>query len=202
MYEFLEGTIAGRSPARLVLQAGGVGWDLAVPLGSDFHVDERGRAKAFTHLVVREDAHTLYGFPDRELRDLFRLLLSVRGVGPSMALGVLSGLTRDALLEAIVTGDAKALTRVKGVGQKTAQQILLDLHDKATSLSGAAPGGSGYVLPAPGAPPAERAAREDAVGALVAIGYSDKDARKNVDRAAEKVGVDDLEALVRTALLG
>jgi len=197
VYEYMEGEVAGRSPTRLVLDVGGVGYDLAVPLGSDF--PSAGRVRVWTHLAVREDAQLLYGFRERETRDLFRLLLSVRGVGPAMALGILSGLPREPLLEAIVGGDAASLTRVKGVGRKTAEQILLDLGDKAAALreqlGAGAPGGARAV-------PAERANLEDAVAALLSIGYGEKEARKLVERAALAVDPSDLEALVRAALRG
>ena len=197
MYEYLEGDVAGRSPARLVLDVGGVGYDLAVPLRDAF--PDGGRVRAWTHLVVREDAHLLFGFATRETRDLFRLLLTVRGVGPGMALGLLSTMSQDELLEAIVAGDAKRLTRVKGVGNKTAQQILLDLSERVAKLRR-------QVTAAPGAPGAAEARGlsnvEDAVAALVSIGYTDKDAKKQVERAAERIGQDDLEKLVRAALQG
>ncbi|MAF64733.1 MAG: Holliday junction branch migration protein RuvA [Planctomycetes bacterium] len=194
MYQYLEGDVAGLTPTRLVLDVGGVGYDLCVPLGSDFPAS--GRARAWTHLIVREDSHQLFGFADRETRDLFRLLLSVRGVGPQMALGILSGLSRGPLLEAIVGGDTAQLTRVKGVGRKTAEQILLDLSDKAAGLHaqlGAAPTPASDEL---------KANLEDAVTALVSVGYKEKEARRQVERAAESVDAGDLELLVRTALRG
>jgi len=194
VYEYLEGEVAGRSPTRLVLDVGGVGHDLAVPLGSDF--PDSGRVRAWTHLVVREDAHLLYGFRERETRDLFRLLLSVRGIGPAMALGILSGLSRGPLLEAIVGGDAACLTRVKGVGRKTAEQILLDLGDKAAALRDQLGGGAARQAGS------ERANLEDAVAALLSLGYGERDARKLVERAAQAVDPSDLEALVRAALRG
>ena len=204
MYEYFEGEVAARSAARLVLLVGGVGYDLAVPLGSDFPLDAAtGRARVWAHLVVREDAHSLYGFADRDTRELFRMLLRVRGVGPTLALTVLSGIPRVELLETIVAGDAGGLTRIKGVGRKTADQILLDLRDKAASLRGAAPDGEGgYVLPTGAAPEREPSTIEYAVQALVSIGFTDKDARKSVERAAKQVDPADLETLVRTALVG
>lgn len=196
MYEYLEGRIAGRTPARLVVDVGGVGYDLAVPLTATFPRD--GRARVYTHLVVREDSHTLYGFPDFETREVFRLLLSVRGVGPVMALAILSGMPRVELLAAIAAGDTKALQRIKGVGGKTAGQIVLDLGDKARA-----------VLPANDADARSSVALvrpdtnvEDAVNALVGIGYSEKEARKHVERASRTTDPKDLEALVRAALVG
>jgi Holliday junction DNA helicase RuvA len=195
MYEYLEGTIAARSAARVVLDVAGVGYDIQVPLGSAF--PSSGRVRVWTHLVVREDAHALCGFADRETRDLFRLLLSVRGVGPTMALGILSGLPREPLLDAVANGDAATLTRIRGVGKKTAEQILLDMREKATLLR------AEIGKPA-GAPPTSLSGDdgtvEDAVQALVSIGYSAKEAKKSVERAAQRVDKKDLELLVRTAL--
>jgi Holliday junction DNA helicase RuvA len=117
VFDYIEGEVAGRTPARLVLDVGGVGYDLVVPLSSRF--PSKGRARAWTHLAVREDAHTLYGFDDRGTRELFRLLLLVRGVGPTLALSVLSGLPQDPLIAAVADGDAEALMRIRGIGHKT-----------------------------------------------------------------------------------
>jgi Holliday junction DNA helicase RuvA len=206
VYEYLEGEVAGRTPARLVLDVAGIGYEIAVPLSARF--PERGRARAWTHLVVREDAHTLYGFAERSTRDLFRALLGVRGVGPGVALAILSGLSAADLVNAVLTDDVKVLTRVKGIGAKTAQQILLDLRDKAPRLAtelgilrGAADGAHGDA-----APPAVDPHVEDAVAALLSIGYSDKEARKAVDGAFERAvaanGARDLATLVRTAISG
>jgi Holliday junction DNA helicase RuvA len=195
VYEYLEGTIAARSAARVVLDVSGVGYDISVPLGSAFPTS--GRTRVWTHLVVREDAHTLCGFADRETRDLFRLLLSVRGVGPTMALGILSGLPREPLLDAVANGDAATLTRIRGVGKKTADQILLDMREKAALLRVelGKPAGA-----ASSAPAKSDGTIDDAVQALVSIGYSPKEAKKSVERAAERVDKKNLELLVRTAL--
>ncbi len=194
MYDYIEGRLGERRPTRLVVEAGGVGYDLVVPVGSDFPLRE-GRVRAWTHLIVRADEHRLYGFPERERRELFRLLLEVRGVGPAAALAVLSSLPGDELLRAIAGQDATPFLRVKGIGKKTAEQILLDLRDKAPRLLAEAERGT---LAPRSALPARRL--EDAVRALTSIGYSDKEARKSVERAAAKVPGDDLELLVRTAL--
>jgi Holliday junction DNA helicase RuvA len=195
VYEYLEGEIVARSAARLVLDVGGVGYDLHVPLATSFPAS--GRARVWTHLVVREDAHTLCGFPDRETRDLFRLLLSVRGVGPVMALGILSGLPREPLLDAVANGDATTLTKIRGVGKKTADQILLDMREKAREMRAELANGAES--------PSRAASRtnatiEDAVQALVSIGYSEKEARKSVERASQRVDARNLELLVRAAL--
>lgn len=194
MFDYIEGQVASRAPARLVLDVGGVGYDLLVPLSSRFPA--KGKTRSFTHLAVREDAHTLYGFDDRETRDLFRLLLTVKGVGPSVALALLSGLPRDPLIEAVAAGDAATLTRIRGIGNKTAQQILLDLKDKANEIRGNT-GARGLQESPPRDP-----AIEDAVSALLSIGYAEKEARASVERASKKVDRHDLEKLVRTALTG
>lgn len=196
MYEYLEGEVALRSPARLVLDVGGVGYDLAVPVGARF--ESEGRLRAWTHLVVREDAQLLFGFPDRRTRELFRLLLSVRGVGPQMALGVLSALPREELLAAIAGEDPAPFTRARGVGKKTAQQILLDLKDRIDS-NAAELGATEAELSAPSA---GLRLLSDAAGALVSLGYSDKEARNQVERAVKKNPDADLEEIVRAALRG
>lgn len=201
MYDYLEGTVGARSATRLVVDVAGVGYELLVPLGVT--LPATGRVRVWTHFAVRDDAHVLYGFPDRATRELFRLLLSVRGVGPTMALGVVSGLGRAELVEAIVNEDLARLTRIRGVGKKTAEQILLDLRDRAVQLAEASALEDGVVL-APARAPATRGDEnvQDAVAALVSVGYSNKEARQQVERAARAVDPADLDALVRAALQG
>ncbi|HPF14451.1 MAG: Holliday junction branch migration protein RuvA [Planctomycetes bacterium] len=194
MFDFFEGQVASRKAASLALLVGGVGYDLRVPLGVPMPAIG-SKARFFVHLAVREDAHTLYGFPDESLRDLFRLLLKVRGVGPSMALAVLSGLSREEFLQAVLRDDAKTLQAIKGVGKKTAEQILLDLKDKAQSLAS----GPGHPSQPQGGPPRVDNV-EDAIGALISIGYSEKEAKLRVERAAQSIDPSDLEALVRAAI--
>jgi len=194
VYDYIEGRLSERRPAHLVLEAGGVGYDLAVPLGVDFP-EREGRVRAWTHMVVREDAHLLFGFPERALREVFRLLLEVRGVGPSVALAVLSTLPGEELLRAVASQDAAPFLRVKGVGKKTAEQILLDLREKAPRML--AVSARDTLVPRASA---EKRSLEDAVRALVSIGYSDREARQSVEHAARSVQGDDLELLVRTAL--
>ena len=207
MYEFLDGEIHHRAPTRLALRVGGVAYDIAVPLGADFRpvdaaaAEEGASVRVWTHLVVREDAHMLFGFPDARLRELFRLLLKVRGVGPGLAQGILSSLSETELLEAIAGGDPLPLTRIKGVGKKTAEQILLDLRDRAPRPGEGDPG----VIPTRHGADQARVV-SDAVAALVSIGYTDKQARTSVERASRKISPDrvesaeDLERLVRAAL--
>ncbi len=199
MFEFIAGEVADRTGTAVIIDAGGVGYELIAPLGAAFPA-KGARAKVFTHLSVREDNQTLFGFPRREDRDLFRILLRVRGVGPSMALAILSGLGPDDLTRAVMQEDLKALTRIKGVGKKTGEQILLDLRDK-TALLAAIAGDPSIATEAATAPAASQSTNvADAVTALVSIGYSEKEAAKNVEKAAKDVGEEDLEALVRAAM--
>jgi len=209
VYDYFEGRLVTRRPTSVVIDVGGVGFDIAVPLGVHFPPVASGsaagdmeRVRVWTHLALREDAQDLYGFPTTQMRELFRLLLKVRGVGPGLALAVLSSLPGEELLEAIANADLAALTRVKGVGKKTAEQLLLDLRDRApqpsASQGAASRGAAGTLQPRPPRDPLV----EDAQQALVSIGFSDKDAQKSVAKAAEKVGTEDLEVLVLTALRG
>ncbi len=193
MYEFLQGEPAGRTPGRLVLQtAAGIGFDLAVPTGASF--GDQLPLRVWTHLVVREDAHTLYGFPDRPTRQLFRLLLKVKKVGPGVALALLSGLRPEELLQALRDGDAVALTRVKGIGKKTAEQILLDLSDRVAEMAA--------ELPRAAAPASSDSLTEDAVAALLSIGFPEKEARLQVERVLESGAAKDIETVLRLALKG
>jgi Holliday junction DNA helicase RuvA len=192
VYDYIEGQVAQRAAGRVVLDVGGVGYDLGTPLNAV--LPSTGRVRLWVHMVVREDAHQLIGFVDAASRDVFRALLTVSGVGPKVALAVMSGLERNELVEAIVAGDAARLTAVRGVGRKTAEQILLDLRQKALSLRVESPS----VLPAT----ARSKAVEDAVAALMSIGFTDKEARKQVERAAKSVDGADLDQLVRAALAG
>jgi Holliday junction DNA helicase RuvA len=192
VYEYLDGTLVQKSGTRLVVEVHGIGYELSTPLGARYE----SKARVWTHLVVREDAQLLYGFPDRDARELFRLLLTVRGVGPTSALAVMSGLARDELLDAVVRADHATLMKVKGIGRKTAEQIVLDLRDKAAKARGSGAPGNAASAGVPGAQ-----ADEDALAALSSIGYGEKEARKAVERARKALGPGaGLEELLRAAL--
>jgi Holliday junction DNA helicase RuvA len=200
VYEFISGTVSDRTPASVVIDAAGVGFELLAPIGAAF--PEVGQpATVFAHLVVREDAQTLYGFARREDRNLFRVLLRVRGVGPGMALGILSGLGPSDLVAAVQREDLSAFTAIKGVGKKTAEQLMLDLRDKTPLLASLA--GGAVATPAPAsAAPAAASVEADAISALVSIGYSEKEAAKAVDKALKSLEGSDLEAVVKAAMRG
>ncbi len=194
MYEFLEGVVVRQAPTALVLHVGGVGYSLLIPFGTRFA--EGQKARCWVHLVVREDAHTLYGFEGADQRDLFRLLLTVRGVGPSVALSLLSGLDAPKLVEAILSEDRSALTRAKGVGKRTADQILLDLSERVARF------GKEHAFTDAPAPEAADDRRSDAVLALLSIGYKEKEAGAIVDKLVKDDPKLETEQLIRAALRG
>jgi holliday junction DNA helicase RuvA len=136
MISFLEGTLAEKGAGRVVVAVGGVGYEVAVPTHTLARLPPQGRsARLFTRLQVRDDGMMLYGFGSPEERTLFDHLITVTGVGPKVAMGVLSSMTADALRRAIASGDAAALTVVPGVGKKVAARVILDLKDRL-GLSG------------------------------------------------------------------
>lgn len=199
MYEYLDGEIVSRSATGVVLDVNGVGFEVAVPVGAKFESSPRSAAgsRVWTHFVVRETSHTLYGFPTRHLRELFRMLLQVRGVGPSLGQAILSSMRGEDLLEAIAAGDVLPLTRIKGVGKKTAAQILLDLKDRAPKQFAMGLGSTPSTL---SPQQAQQTLLLDAASALVSIGYTEKQAQSSVEKAIQKTGANELEEIVRAAL--
>ena len=161
----LVGRLVSKHPPQVTLDVGGVGYELDVPMSTFYNLPAAGdTATLYTHLVVREDAHTLYGFASLEERSAFRQLIRISGIGARTALALLSGLSVAELAQAVATQDSARLTKVPGIGKKTAERLLLELKGK---LAEALPG-------AGGAAPAGTAA--DILNALLALGYSEKEA--------------------------
>jgi len=157
----LSGKLAVKQPPQVLVDVGGVAYELDVPMSTFYNLPATGEAVSlYTHLVVREDAHTLYGFATLEERAAFRQLIRISGVGARTALAVLSGLSVGDLAHAVALQDAAPLTRVPGIGKKTAERLLLELKGKLAETT-ATPG-------------AQQAS--DVVHALVALGYSEKEA--------------------------
>jgi Holliday junction DNA helicase RuvA len=157
----LSGKLAAKQPPQVLLDVGGVAYELDVPMSTFYSLPATGEAVSlYTHLVVREDAHTLYGFATLEERAAFRQLIRISGIGARTALAVLSGLSVADLAQAITMQDAAPLTRIPGIGKKTAERLLLELKGKLAETTAAAAG--------------DRAS--DVVNALVALGYSEKEA--------------------------
>ncbi|MHC5012242.1 MAG: Holliday junction branch migration protein RuvA [Planctomycetota bacterium] len=194
MFDSIHGTLLRREPTRAVVTAGGIGYEIHVPLSTYEALPAAGQVvDLLLQPVVREDEWRLFGFASPGERNVFRALLRVTGVGPVMALGLLSGLTPQAFRSAVGSGDLSALTRVKGVGRKTAERIVVELRDTFASEAAA-----------PGEAPVGAVAgpSEDAVRALVALGLDHGEARRRVDAQASRLGEAGVAELVRAALQG
>ena len=188
----LRGRIASKPPPQLTVEVGGLGYELAAPMSTFFHLPAIGEeVRLLTHLVVREDAHVLYAFATEEERRLFRSLIKVSGVGPKIALALLSGISVSAFAECVEREDIAALTRIPGVGRKTAERLIVEMRDR---LSAPAPG-SGAAAVVPGA-----SAESEAYGALVALGYRPAEATRLLKAVGP--GTHSTEELIRRALQG
>ncbi|HAX92998.1 MAG TPA: Holliday junction branch migration protein RuvA [Bacteroidales bacterium] len=190
MYEYIEGQIDEINPALLVIEANGVGFAVHISLNTFSSLNGKKQARVFTHLIVREDAHLLYGFSSRSERELFRNLLSVNGVGAATALMMLSSLSPDEIVSAISTENINLLKSVKGIGLKTAQRIIIDLKDKLSKVPA-----TGQILI-----PSDNTIQNEALSALVMLGFSRKDAEKAV--AGIVTGTPDaaVETVIKQAL--
>ena len=196
MISFLRGTVVELLPTRAIIDVGGVGYDLHIPLSTYDRLPQPGsEAKVLTHLQVREDAHVLYGFSTPEERDLFLLLVNnVSGIGPKLALAVLNGSTPVAFRGLVVAGDIASLSKIKGVGKKTAERIIVELRDKVgVSAAWEAASAKQGLTP-------EEAHVNDAVLALISLGYKQADAHKTVRAIRDANPKFTVEELVKEAL--
>jgi len=190
----LRGVLVRKEPPALLVEAGGVGYELEAPMTTFYDLPAVGEAVTlYTHLVVREDAHLLYGFARESQRALFRGLLKVNGVGPRVALAVLSGLTDQEFVRCIGEEDVARLTQVPGIGRKTAERLIVEMRDKLAPVPEA-------PVTAAGAPPAAADPVSEAVSALVALGYKPQEAARAV-RAVSAKGLA-TEEIIRQALKG
>ncbi len=197
MITFLEGTLAEALPTQVVIDVHGVGYEVLIPLSSYDKLPRTGeKVRLLTHLHVREDAHLLYGFYTREERDLFRLLIHhVSGIGPKLAMAVLAGMSVVNFKAAVVHGETSLISKISGIGKKTAERIILELKDKVGVAA------AWEAASALNAPSARELQINDAVLALISLGYKQVDAHKAVKKAQE-TAADELSAeeLVRHAL--
>jgi holliday junction DNA helicase RuvA len=189
---FLHGRIAAKTAPAVTVDVGGVGYELEAPMSTFLNLPAIGESvHLITHLVVREDAHILYGFATDVERRLFRNLLKVSGVGPKLALGVLSGMSVEGFTRCVIAEDATTLTRIPGVGRKTAERLIIEMRDRVTSQP-MLPGGAGK--------PAASDPHSEAFDALVALQYKPVEATrllKGID-----AGTHSTEELIRLALQG
>ncbi len=165
----LNGQLIEKTPPLIVVDCAGVGYEVEVPMSTFYHLPDTGVAVTLlTHMVVREDAQLLYGFGTQQEKETFRLLLKVNGIGAKSALAILSGVSIDELVGAVSSQEVAVLTRIPGVGKKTAERLLLELKDKfeSTGLSIAAT--------------AEKSNTQDVLNALLALGYNEREASASV----------------------
>ncbi len=190
----LSGKLLLKEPPTLLVDVNGVGYELEAPMTTFYDLPATGETVTLhTHLVVREDAHLLYAFSNQGQRHLFRSLLKVSGVGPRVALAILSGLTTEEFVQCITSEDVARITRVPGIGKKTAERLIVEMRDKVEAEEGGAQvaaqvSGSGVALNPSG----------EAVSALMALGYKPNEATRLV-RAVEGDGLD-TEEIIRQAL--
>jgi Holliday junction DNA helicase RuvA len=191
MYDFIKGHVAEKNPAYVVIENNGIGYLLNISLHTYSQVREDEHCKLFIHLIVKEDAMVLYGFADLEERDLFRLLISVSGVGANTARMILSALTPGEVSQAIVQDDSRLLQSIKGIGLKTAQRIIVDLKDKL----------SRDLVPFQKLGPEHNTKREEALSGLIILGFSKMVAEKALNKVigAESSALS-VEELIRHAL--
>lgn len=196
MIGLLRGRILIKQPPQLLLEVNGVGYEVQAPMSTFYALPADDEpVTLYTHLMVRDDAHTLFGFFQQTDRELFRTLLKVNGVGGKMALAILSGMNSDEFAMTIHAGDVVGLTRLPGVGKKTAERLIMEMRDKLdkNEIAGSTrPAGGGFTAPA--------SPDSDAVSALIALGYRPNDAGKMV-RAVLQDGMD-TEQVIKAALQG
>ena len=202
MFSYIKGTLEEYWEDTVVIESGGIGWNIHVPLSVLDRLPHVGeQMKVYTSFQVKEDSMTLYGFLSRQDLKMFNQLLGVNGIGPKAALGILSSLTPDDLRMAIIAEDAKAIAKAPGIGPKTAKRVILDLQDKI-SMDDVLPlqfaGGQAEANVAAAASGVDGAGKE-AIEALVALGYSPTEATKAVRQVEIKEGMN-AEAVLKASL--
>ena len=187
----LIGLIKDKKPSLVLLEVNGVGYEVHIPLSTSFQLPNNGESTfILTHLVIRDDQHTLYGFATEEERKLFRTLIKISGVGAKMALTILSGINVNGFVQSVINGDVDTLVHLPGIGKKTAERLIVEMKDKiqdvtdSPELSGSAASDNNMLL--------------EARNALVNLGYKSSEARKILDKI-DTTGLE-VEELLRQAL--
>ncbi|MBC8051522.1 MAG: Holliday junction branch migration protein RuvA [Sphingobacteriaceae bacterium] len=191
MYAYIDGKLTFKCPTFVVIEANGVGYQINISLSTYSKLDTTERCKLYTWLHVKEDAHTLYGFADESEKRLFLHLISVAGIGPNTGRMILSSVTPDEIQIAIVKGDVSQMQRIKGIGPKSAQRLILELQDKLKKEG----------IETFSAEPQYKTVKDEALSALVMLGFAKNLAEKTLDNAI-KISTDSLsvEQLIKIAL--
>ncbi|RAV27943.1 Holliday junction branch migration protein RuvA [Sinomicrobium soli] len=190
MITHIQGRLTEKNPTHVVIDCNGIGYFLNISLHTYSQITSEENLKLYTHLHVREDAHTLFGFADRYERDIFRLLISVSGIGTGTARTMLSSLTPGQIRDAIASNDVSSIQSVKGIGAKTAQRVILDLKDKVLKI---------YDLEA-NAVPRQHNNGEEALSALEVLGFTRKQSEKVIAKITGKTPDLSVEEIIKNAL--
>ena len=190
MIDYIKGSITQITPTFITLETGGIGYFINVSITTFSKLEGKNEFKVLVHEVIREDSHQLFGFADREERDIFRLLISVSGVGANTARMMLSSLSPDEIEKAIIGSDVNILKSVKGIGLKTAQRIIVDLKDKLGKQAG-----SGEIFAF-----ADNTKREEALSALVMLGFAKSAVSKLLDKIVREEKNLTVEDMIKKAL--
>jgi Holliday junction DNA helicase RuvA len=184
----LNGRLIEKNPTDLLIECGGVGYEVKISLNTFSQLGSDEAVQVFTKLIVREDAHILYGFANKEEREMFNHLVSVSGIGPNTAMIMLSSLVPDEIAQAILTEDVPTIQKIKGIGTKTAQRVIIDLKSKVSKME----------LSSENIFTSNNRNRFDALNALVSLGFDKKSAEKVLDKI--DTGIQIVEELIKDAL--
>lgn len=201
MIGFVRGKLVDKSPPDVMVDVNGVGYELQMPMTSLYELPDLGcEVKIFTHFVVREDAQLLFGFNNKQERSLFRELIKANGVGPKMALGIMSGMTAGQFVQVVNQGDVNTLVKLPGVGKKTAERLIIEMKDRLKNLFGDAD-----AMPMSMDAPTQiqvtgsaSNAKDEAISALIALGYKQNQAITMVKGVADQASSS--EEIIREAL--
>ncbi len=191
MITYLKGKLIEKSPTNAIIECNGIGYFLNISLNTFSKIPDKENVLLYTHLSIREDAHTLFGFINKLEREIFKLLISVSGVGPSIARTMLSSMTSEQIQQAIATEDIPTIQSVKGIGAKTAQRVIIDLKDKILKT---------YTISEESLDTSYNTIKEEALSALEVLGYSKRQVDKLVNNIMQETPSISLESLIKQAL--
>ena len=191
MITYLKGKLIEKTPTNAIIECNGIGYFLNISLNTFSKIPDKENVLLYTHLSIREDAHTLFGFINKLEREIFKLLISVSGVGPSIARTMLSSMTSEQIQQAIATEDIPTIQSVKGIGAKTAQRVIIDLKDKILKT---------YIISEESMDTSYNTIKEEALSALEVLGYTKRQVDKLIQKLMQETPSISLESLIKQAL--